>query len=251
MGIQMDKPPGEMRLDSLAECCVNEVNKYRRGEAHDDVYCLEIFRRAILQHDEGAWAVLHQRFQETMLIWVRRHPSHELACQIDAEQNYVDHAFTRFWRATSQNQVLEFSTLGAALKYLKTCLNAEIMDTLRSHQRARELPLPDVGFSEHSQWQEQESSRHDASFPEPLVDESDESSELWEAIQSLLPNKRERRVAYLLYHCNLKPREIVRYRPDEFKNVQEIYHLARNIIERLNRNQDQLRRRLSDEEPDL
>ena len=122
---------------------------------------------------------------------------------------------------------------------------------MRSHQRAKELPLPDVGFSEHSHWQEHESSRHDASFAEPLVDESDESSELWEAIQSLLPNERERRVAYLLYHCNLKPREIVRYVPDEFHDVQEIYHLGRNITERLMRNRDQLRRRLSDEEPDV
>ena len=114
MGIQMDKPPGEMRLDSLTECCVNEVNKYRRGEAHDDVYCLEIFRRAIVQDDQDAWAVLYQCFRETMLIWVLRHPSHELACQIDSEQNYVDQAFRRFWRATSKNQELEFSTLGAA-----------------------------------------------------------------------------------------------------------------------------------------
>jgi hypothetical protein len=248
MGIQMDKPPGEMHLDSLTDCCMNEVNKYRRGEPHDDSYCLEIFRRAMLQHDERAWAVLHQRFHETMLGWLRRHPSGKLACQIESEQYYVDRSFERFWRATSHNQALEFSTLGAALYYLKASLNGEIMDTLRSHRRAREVALPDVGLSEHSSWKEHESSRQDGGFAEPLADESDDGSELWEAIKSLLTSERELRVAYLLYHCNLKPREIVRYVPDEFDDVQEIYHLGRNIYERLMRNRDQLRWRLGGEE---
>lgn len=251
MGIQMDKPPGEMRLDALADCCMGEVNKYRRGEPHDDAYCLEVFRRAMLQHDDHAWAILHQRFHETMLSWIRRHPGGTLACQLESEQYYVDRAFQRFWQATTHNQRLEFNTLGAALYYLKTSLNGEIMDVLRSHKRAREVPLPDVGFSEHSQWQEKETFHQEGGFVEPLANEPDESSELWEAIESLLPGERERRVAYLLYHCNLKPREIVRYVPEEFGDVQEVYRLSRNIYDRLMRNRDLLRWRLGSHESDL
>ncbi len=248
MGIQMDKPPGEMRLDALTDCCMNEVNKYRRGEAYDDIYCLEIFRRAILQQDGQAWEVLMARFHDTVMSWLRRHPSGELVCQLESEQYFVDRAFARFWNATMHKPQMEFASVGAALYYLKTCLNCEILDTLRAQRRAREVPLPDVGFSEHALWQEKEASRQENTFIEPEEKEPDEGSELWEAMESLLPDERERRVAYLLYYCNLKPREIVRYCPDEFSDVKEVYYLGRNIIDRLKRNSDKLRWRLSDQE---
>ncbi len=52
---------------------------------------------------------------------------------------------------------------------------------------------------------------------------------------------RDLAVAYLLFHCNLKPREIVRRCPEEFSDVQEIYHRRRNITERLLRDSDQIR----------
>ncbi len=83
---------------------------------------------------------------------------------------------------------------------------------------------------------------------EPATEDDYEDQDLWEVIESLLQNERERRLAYLLYHCGLKPRDIVRYRPEEFSDVQEIYRLTRNIMERLLRNCDQIRWRLSDGE---
>lgn len=237
-----------MHLDALTDCCMNEVNKYRRGEVYDDTYCLEIFRRAIVQQDERAWEVLMARFHDTVMSWLRRHPSAELVCQFENEQYFVDRAFERFWHSTVQKRHMEFATVGTALTYLKACLNSEILDTLRAQRRAREVPLPDVGFSEHAHWQEKEASRQENSFTEPEVKESDEGNELWEAMENLLPDERERRVAYLLYYCNLKPREIVRYCPEEFSDVKEVYYLGRNIIDRLKRNSDKLRWRLSDRE---
>ena len=51
-------------------------------------------------------------------------------------------------------------------------------------------------------------------------------------------------MAYLLFHCGLKSREIVRFRPQDFGDVQEIYRTRRSIMERLLRNVDQLRWRL-------
>ncbi len=72
-----------------------------------------------------------------------------------------------------------------------------------------------------------------------------EAGELWEVLQTMLPGQREQRLAYLLYHCGLKPREIVRFCPQEWSDVQEIYHLRRSILERLMHNVDQLRWRLN------
>jgi len=77
------------------------------------------------------------------------------------------------------------------------------------------------------------------------VEDQTDSNEIWEILQTLLPNAREQRLASLLYHCGLKPREIVRFCPQEWNDVQEIYRLRRIILERLLRHADQLRWRLN------
>ena len=77
------------------------------------------------------------------------------------------------------------------------------------------------------------------------MEDSHEAGEVWEAIRGLLPDEREQRVAYLLYHCGLKPREIVSFCPQEFSEVREVYRLRRNIVHRLLRNAASIRWRLN------
>src|SRR5260370_42437220 len=83
---------------------------------------------------------------------------------------------------------------------------------------------------------------------EPVAQEEDDGRELWEVLQSFLPTQREKDLAYLLYHCNLKAREIMKRCPGKFNDVNEIYRLRRNIVDRLERNMDQIRWRLGDGE---
>ncbi|MHB8598090.1 MAG: RNA polymerase sigma factor [Ktedonobacteraceae bacterium] len=231
MGIQMDKPPHAMSLSELADRCASEISRYSHKEEYDDTYCLEIFRRALLLRDEGAWELLQNRFTPTVSSWVRRHPSREAAYRHNSEENYVALTFARFWVASVNNSRLEFNSLAAALRFLHACLNTAILDTLRTYSRPNIVPLPDPGFPE-----------------EPVSEDADDGSELWEVIRGMLPNERERRLAYLLYHCGLKPREILQRCPGEFSDVQEIYRLTRNILERLTRRKELLHRLISDEE---
>jgi hypothetical protein len=49
----------------------------------------------------------------------------------------------------------------------------------------------------------------------------------------MLPNEREQRVAYLLFHCGLRPGDIVRLFPQEFSDLQEISRVRHTVIERL------------------
>lgn len=58
-----------------------------------------------------------------------------------------------------------------------------------------------------------------------------QSAEIWGALQRALPDVREQRLAFLLFNCGLKPREIVSHCPQEFCDVQEIYRLRRSIVE--------------------
>jgi hypothetical protein len=232
MGINMEDLSATPGLSVLPERRVSQIGSDTRGEHCDDQYCLEMFRRATVYHDQQAWEQLQQRFYDVVRGWMRRHPRREVASRFDSEDNYVAQAFERFWQATAYNRELEFTSLAAALSYLRASLNGAIMDTLRMYSRPREAPLLDPGYP-----------------GEPTADEpDDEGDELWETLQSLLPHERERRLAYLLFHCGLKPREVVRYCSQEFCDVREVYRLRRNIIERLMRNIDQIRWRLGTHE---
>jgi DNA-directed RNA polymerase specialized sigma24 family protein len=215
-----------LSVSALVEQCRREIGAYRRGEPSNEACGLELLRRAIVRGDQDAWRGLVQCFNETVRGWLHCHPRRESACRLESEDTYVALAFERFWQATSRQQVV-FKTLGAALAYLRASLHGAILDTLRAYSRPREVALPEPGEA-----------------GEPQVEDQSDSNEVWEALQDMLPNERERRLAYLLYHCGLKPREIVRFCPQEWSDVQEIYRLRRNIMERILRHADHLRWRL-------
>ena len=220
----MDNTLRSMSIPALAEHCKRELDKYRHGEASDEQYGLELFSRALLERDSLAWEAVQQCFNTMVLGWMRDHRLREIACHHDSEENYVAQAFSRFWLATAGNEEIKFQTLGAALRYLRASLYGVIIDTLRTYSRARVTALPE---------------NDDASGPQ--TEDRYDGGELWQVISKLLPEARDRRVAYLLYHCGLKPREIVHFCPQEFDDVHEIYAVRRNIIDRLRRNADIIR----------
>jgi len=211
-----------LRVPELVEQCQREIQIHRRGEPSDETYGLELLHRAIVQGDEAAWAGVQQCLGEVVRCWLHDHPCREAASHLESEETYVALAFEWFWQATVQQQIV-FRTLSGALAYLRASLHGAILDTLRTSSRPREIPLPEPGEA-----------------GEPQVEDRATSLSVWEVLQSMLPNAREQRLAYLLYHCGLLPREIVRFCPQEWNDVQEIYRLYRNILERLLRNANQL-----------
>ena len=222
-----ESPLRTLRVSELIEQCRREIQAYRRGELSNEAYGLELLRRALVQVDQDAWAGVQRCLSELVRGWLYSHPRREAALRWQSEEDYVALAFERFWQATVQQQVA-FRTLAGALAYLRASLNGAILDTLRTYVRSREVPLPEPGAP-----------------GEPSFEDRTNSGELWEILQRVLPSERERRLAYLLYHCGLKPREIVRFCPQEWNDVQEIYRLRRNILERLKRQMDQLRWRFN------
>jgi hypothetical protein len=121
---------------------------------------------------------------------------------------------------------LQFSTLAGAFKFMRASLNSAVIDALRNQQKEKTIQESD--------------------FDMPAA--HDDEGDFWEIIKNLLPNEHEQRLAYLLYFCGLKPRQIVQYCPQEFSNVQEIFRMTRNILDRLRRNKDRLRWMLGDED---
>ena len=56
---------------------------------------------------------------------------------------------------------------------------------------------------------------------------------LWQRVERALTDARERRVAYLLFHCGLTPQEIVQRCTNEFTDIQEVLSLRCVIMKKL------------------
>jgi hypothetical protein len=209
-----------LRNVALAIQCLREISSYRRGEPWDEMYGLELLRRATRECDLEACTWVQYSFQDMVHDWLHQHPDKEAALRLESEENYITITFSRFWQATSLTKKVEFRTLVAALQYLRACLHGTILDTLRAYKRPKEVTLLDVG--------------------EPSGVDNVDSSEAWRMLQLILSDQRELRLAYLLYHCGLKPREIVYFCAQEWSDVQEIHCLRRNILDRLLGKRDQM-----------
>ena len=177
-----------------------------------EVDSLELIHLAVAHGNQNAQAGLQRYLSEMVLGWVHEHPSREVACRSESEEHYVVLAFGRFWQATLQRQVV-YKTLTEVLVSLRASLNGAILETLRTSSRPREVLQSETG--------------------EPHMQDSPGSRETWDTLQTLLPDQREQRLAYLLFHCGLDPREIVRCYPQEWSDVQEIYHLRCHLLKRL------------------
>jgi hypothetical protein len=176
----------------------------------------EALLRQVLEGDQEAWAGVEQSLGETMRSWLRGHPSKEAACCWESEEHYVSLAFERFRQAVTAGQLRACTSLPTVLRYLQACLNGVLLDSLRTKVRSKGIPLQEPAHSE-----EQPGGDHPG------------DRQLWERIQRLFPDVRERRVAYLLFHCNLNPRDIFCVAPQQFRDVQEIGHVRRHILERI------------------
>jgi ATP-dependent exoDNAse (exonuclease V) beta subunit len=195
----------------------SEMNMYCcREDTENEKSCLELFRRAIEQRDLMARETLHQYFGKILSRWMQSHPKREAACRFDSEENYIIQALERFWQVTIQCRCSEFNTLSAALQYLRACLNGTILDKLRAYERQHEVLLPESTMAGES-----------------IGENREESQKLWKLIHALLPDGREQRMAYLLFNCRLKPKEIVQHYPQEFSEIHEVYHLRHSIVEKL------------------
>jgi hypothetical protein len=154
---------------------------------------------------------LQNCLREVVLKWFCLHPKKEEAYQFEKEEYYLVQTFERFWQTTITHDELEYNTLVDVLRCLQATLNAVIMDTVRIYCRSKESVEPtDPG--------------------KPVAAISASSDEVWKKVSDLLAGKHERRLAYLLFHCGLKPKEIVSFYPQEFNDVAEISRLRHYII---------------------
>ena len=191
------------------------MSTYDCGNSSNNEYVVDALRRAIVEGEQDARLCLQQYLGDVVLGWLGQHPRRETAYYLGNEEYYVAATFERFWQLACNRQ-FEFSTSDSVMPYLRLSLNEAILDMLRTSSRPKEIQLPQSDFSRKQQM-EHETSCHVH----------------WESLQKDLPNVHEQRLAYLLFHCGLKPREIMHHCSQEFCDVCEINRLRLHIMGRL------------------
>ncbi|SRR6266851_5685596 len=212
-----DVPLDELRAEAQAQ----ELS-FTRGEATEDRAGLELFRRALDQHDDAAWQVIIEIYRGLLIAQAGRRVVRGLVVEDDGF--CVDRAFQRFWQATSTGRATQFNDLASILKYLKMCLCSVLLDQARARRRQAWVSIDDVA-------------------PEMCISADPSSQvvsrmarrELWESIDRELPDARERLVAHLSFVAGLSPREILARHPEKFHDVFDVYRTKRNMIDRLRR----------------
>ncbi len=204
----------QLDIAELARRCGEETARYLRREAYSERFCLELFRRAVVDRDQAAWEAVHRHFSGAVRRW--------LGTGFD-DDGAVAATFERFWHAVDGEKFARFGSLAAVLQYLKMCGLSTRLDRVRAAKAVQnEETFDEAALA------------LDAGVDiEAAVLEQADATALWDAVRRHLTDERERRLVYLSYVLGLTPRGIRDRYTADYPDVVEIYRLKRGILERL------------------
>jgi DNA-directed RNA polymerase specialized sigma24 family protein len=214
----------QLTLAGIAHRCARETELFFQRRSNDPLYCFELFRRAIVDHDQQAWHLVYSQYRPLVAGWVERHSGY--LDSGEEVQYYVNRAFERMWSALTPEKFDRFPNLKSLLRYLQMCVHSAILDRVR---RA-ELPVAEV---EDDAPALASASALPGTAGQAL--ERVQRQELWSEVTARLKNEQERTVVYASFVLALKPREICIRFPGTFRDVREVYRVKENVLARLGR----------------
>lgn len=214
-----------LSINELAHRCSEETNKFLKQRASNDLFCLELFRRAITTRDDSAWACIYQQYAPLVLTWVTQHQSATSFLGQEGCAALVNTAFAKLSQALTPVKMSNFDSLAAVLKYLKMCVHSVVADEVRIRQtRQYEETLESI---------DQEPASDD---PADEIIASLSAQDLWQVILEEVNSEEERVLIHLVYGHGMKPGEICLRNPHLFPTVDDVYRIKRNVLDRLRRN---------------
>lgn len=128
-------------LDQLIQQCHAETVRYLRTyQPGDDCYCLDVFRRALQDHDERAWAFVYTNYsteeflgEHYVLKWVRSWLNGRHGAVIRSaftEEEIVQEVWLRLAQSEAA-QTFHFASMSQLMGYLRRLVNNFMMDVAR------------------------------------------------------------------------------------------------------------------------
>jgi DNA-directed RNA polymerase specialized sigma24 family protein len=187
------------------------------GNRNADHEGYELFRRAIDERDEQAWAEGAARYRPQLIAWASRYSASAPIREYYAD--IADNAFARAWTALTLRPFASFPTLAALLAYLRTCVFSVVIDCART----------DLHFDRLAEVIEADY----VATPEQIVLVQLDRDELWRIASSVAETTQQQCVLLSSYVYGLSPRAILERHPGLFADAVEIYTIKRNLLSRL------------------
>lgn len=219
------KSLSRMPLDTLTDRCREETERFFRRLAYVQSYCIELFRRAIVDRDEMAWNGVYAQYENLVRGWVKQHSGMPQAGE--DIQYFVNRAFEKMWRAVTPDKFVGFRDLKSLLRYLQMCVHSVIVDRLRFMEAKVQAEA----------WDELRS--HPNTHSDSVEDRAlagAQKEALWRFIQEQLRDDTEEIVIYSSFILALKPSQIITEYPNKFTSVEQVYRAKQNVLNRLRRN---------------
>jgi hypothetical protein len=210
-----------LSLEVVKQSCADESERYRRQQAFDPSYCLELLRRALVLADQQAWAYVYQQYAEQVARWVRAHPAF-LQCREEVAY-FVNGAFSRFAQAVTPEKFQHFKGLSEVLQYLKLCVGSTILDYVRAQEPKESVAL--------NLWMAQTPK----GLLENVVEKRQYTQSLWQKIESHLKSPEEKLLIECVFVLDIKPGQMAEQYPHLFPDAQRVYRVLENILKRLRR----------------
>jgi RNA polymerase sigma factor (sigma-70 family) len=186
---------------------------------------MELFRRALIEHDEAAWHALYVQYENLVNSWVRAY-AHSF--QDKHPEDFINEAFTRMWQyGTKRDTAERLDRLGKCLAYLKKCAWSSVEDDRRRREKDALSDAKSLG-----DWP----NLHGA-VPaiEDAVVREENLAQLRHLLEETVQTDEDRLVAKESWTYEQTPRQIHSRYPKIFSSAGEVSRLKHNILKRLQR----------------
>lgn len=199
----------------LARCCDEQNKRFIADGLSDPQYCLELFRLALHEAVDEAWAQVIACFSGKVRGWLHHHPYQRTVLAHSTEELLLHATFNRLFERTTRG-LLDVSSLPGILTYLHMCLNSVVMEEVR-HWHDWPRPLPDED-------------QHPRRSVEDRVISILDREALWQQVETYITDPKERLLCRLRWRDGLPPREIVARFPIEFPSITDVYRMLERIL---------------------
>ncbi|NWJ49052.1 MAG: sigma-70 family RNA polymerase sigma factor [Chloroflexi bacterium] len=232
----------DLPLGTIILRCREQTARYLRRESYDSSACFELWRRAIVLKDEGAWEAIYNNYRPFVRNWLQRSTGKYPMVNLE-EDVLINGVFFRIMRYLTPDKFSKFPSLASILQYLRMCCQTEVMDLMRDLQ-GRNQDVPIDGFNDDDSSDDHGLKHLDrigslVDVEKEAIDTADRNP-FWSLVAVRLPDKVDQLVVHARFVLEMPPRDIAQSFPQYLPDVNEVYRRIKNAIWRL-KNDPELR----------
>ena len=228
-----------LNILGLATSCQEQSNRYFAQQTFNPRYCYELFRRAILQRDDEAWAAVYRQYTPLVKSWIIKNSLWATVQSRTELDEAINRIFAKMWRCITAEKFEKFNDLAALLRYLQMCVHSELVDIHRVEARYKVEDRP-AATDDDDDNRDEYDQRQTAVSAEQEATASDSRQQVWRLISERLNNEKEQRVVYGMFVLAQKPKQVQSQYPHLFPSAKDVSRTKENLIMRLRRDPDLL-----------